>query len=258
MNNEGALKQMTIESLQVQSKNQQTLIHQLSSENEELFHQYNHLMVRNGKLLKRVDDLQEIIDSLHLRIQELQLINGNMMKLNDRLKQGHDTTSSVIDYHNIKSDNINKLKTRSDEVNDNESSNLSSFPFDMDALYLRWKNHPGQSARNAPNLKKQVLMLVHLYQTKSLRAESLFSLCGVGGVTGARYVSSLKKYGLIRFTGARKKGAYEITRQGIEFLESRNSLIASLPREEKTGGEIPEGILLKPAHNPAIMDPDDL
>ena len=63
-------------------------------------------------------------------------------------------------------------------------------------------------------------MLFHLYNTATLRANELFNLVGVGGVTGARYVATLKKFGLIRYTGARKKGHYEITTKGVSFIEN--------------------------------------
>ena len=49
--------EMTIEKLQLKVENQSKLIKELTNENEELYHQYNHLMIRNGKMLKRVDDL---------------------------------------------------------------------------------------------------------------------------------------------------------------------------------------------------------
>src|SRR6478736_917655 len=79
--------EMNIETLQHKVTNQNKLIKELTVENEELYHQYNHLIIRNGKLLKRIDDLQRIIDDLHIRIEELQLINGNMMQINDRLRK---------------------------------------------------------------------------------------------------------------------------------------------------------------------------
>ena len=69
-------------------------------------------------------------------------------------------------------------------------------------------------------IRVEMLMLFHLYNTATLRANELFNLVGVGGVTGARYVATLKKYGLIRYTGARKKGHYEITTKGVSFIEN--------------------------------------
>src|SRR5437016_1455607 len=79
---------MTLENLQLKIENQQTLVKQLTEENETLYQQFNHLMVRNNKLLKRIDDLQQIVNDLHIRIEELQLINGNLLKLNDALRRG--------------------------------------------------------------------------------------------------------------------------------------------------------------------------
>src|SRR3954470_16478542 len=86
--------EMNIETLQNKIANQGKLVKGLTAENEELYHQYNHLIIRNGKLLKRIDDLQRIVDDLHIRIEELQLINGNMMQLNDRLRSRNDITSA--------------------------------------------------------------------------------------------------------------------------------------------------------------------
>ena len=199
--------EMTIEKLQLKVENQSKLLKELTNENEELFHQYNHLMIRNGKMLKRVDDLQKIIDDLHVRIEELQLINGNMMQINDRLRTRSDSRFAV---------NNNPAATQEQSV----LINSALVDFDMDVLYDRWKTFPGQTAQNGPNLKKQMLMLFHLYNTASLKANELFNLVGIGGVTGARYVSTLKKFGLIRYTGARKKGHYEITSKGVSFVEN--------------------------------------
>ncbi len=218
MTSENTSTQMTIETMQLKLSNQKNFIDQLTNENEELFHQFNHLMVRNTKLLKRVDDLQNIIDDLHIRISELQLINSNMMQMNDNLRrrtdmaisQGADPRSTGAPG-SYSSDM--KYFSRMENVEDPADQ------FDLDALFEKWKNYPGQQASNAPNLRKQVLMLIHLYNNKQLRAAELFNMSGVGGVTGARYVSTLKKFGMINFTGARKKGHYIITAKGKEFVE---------------------------------------
>jgi predicted transcriptional regulator len=193
--------EMNIETLQHKVDNQNRLIKELTVENEELYHQYNHLIIRNGKLLKRIDDLQRIIDDLHIRIEELQLINGNMMQLNDRLRgRGED----------LLSENKNGSAIQIDK---------HSGDYDLEELYNRWKSYPGQIAQNGPNIRKQVQMLVNLYSTPSLRAADLFNRTGIGGVTGARYVSVLKKFQLIEYTGARKKGHYKITSKGRHFVE---------------------------------------
>jgi predicted transcriptional regulator/uncharacterized protein YoxC len=212
--------EMTIEKLQMKLENQSKLIKELTNENEELYHQYNHLMIRNGKMLKRVDDLQKIIDDLHVRIEELQLINGNMMQINDRLRTRSDSRFATNNNQAISAERMNSL-------------NNPVADFDMEAITERWKTFPGQKAQNGPNLKKQMLMLVHLYTTASLRASELFNLAGVGGVTGARYVSTLKKFGLIRYTGARKKGHYEITKDGVEFVENTGHTPLAATAESK-------------------------
>jgi len=201
--------EMTIENLKTKIESQSKLIKELTKENEELYHQYNHLIIRNGKMLKRIDDYQKIIDDLHIRNEELQLINGNMMQLNDKLRQRGAFSLSES----------NSILNPKDNIEDNEIKEAIESSVNLDSLFERWKNYPGQMAHNGPNLRKQVLMLVYLYKIPSLKAADLFSKSGVGGVTGARYVSILKKFELIKFMGARKKGQYEITRKGIDFIE---------------------------------------
>jgi predicted transcriptional regulator len=205
MLNENTNPVMNVELFKMKVENQQTMIKQLSGENEELYQQFNHLMIRNNKLLKRIDDQQGIIDDLHIRIEELQLINGNILKLNDGLRSRNDN-SSAVDNGLLKS-NDRKEET-SDEITE------------FNKVFSEWKNYPGQDAKNEPNLRKQAQMLIHLYHHKALRAANLFSMTGVGGVTGARYVATLKKFGLITYTGARKKGQYEMTRKGADFIEA--------------------------------------
>ncbi|MCX6290781.1 MAG: hypothetical protein NT126_03355 [Bacteroidetes bacterium] len=201
---------MSVESLQMKVENQQNMIKQLSTENEELYHQFNHLMIRNNKLLKRIDDLQGIIDDLHIRIEELQLINGNMLKINDRIKAGKDHVLSGNDSILSSCDAFEK---QNDDI---------KYRDEFKSVFTQWKNYPGQDGKNEPNLRKQAQMLVHIYHHKTLRAADLFNLTGVGGVTGARYVATLKKFGLISYTGARKKGWYEMTKKGIEFVDHSN------------------------------------
>ena len=231
------------ENLLQKIENQQKLINELTSENEQLFQQFNHLMVRNGKLLKRIDDMQQIIDSMHLRVEESQLINDNLLKLNDNLRVNHDTISpgndkietndklrSMIDGIHRR---IDELHLRNDVLQQRTSmltsagtdgSNTrpeapSPSGIDSERLFDEWKNYPGQHAKNAPNLRKQSQMLMHLFENKSLNAATLFQKTGVNGVTGARYVSVLKLFNLIEYKGARKKGKYYITQKGIDLIE---------------------------------------
>ena len=147
------------------------------------------------------------------------------MQLNDKLRKRSD---NLFSSENNKTDN-STLTSREIAAKKIEAE------FDLDDLYERWKKYPGQVAHNGPNLRKQILMLVHLYSTTSLRAADLFANCGVGGVTGARYVSALKKFELIQYNGARKKGYYEITQKGMNFIE--NSLNAGNKKgfNENTG-----------------------
>ncbi|MFM2136758.1 MAG: hypothetical protein RL021_2158 [Bacteroidota bacterium] len=190
---------MNIEKSAQKLENQQRLIEQLTEENETLYQQFNHLMIRNNKLLKRIDDQQRLIDELHLRVEELQLISSNQLRLNDRLR----SSSPVL----------------APTARAAYSKNL-----DLESLFSQWKSFPGQKGQNTPNLRKQVLLLAALYNNGALSAAQLFALCDIGGVTGARYVSVLKNAGLIRYTGARKKGYYELTQAGIRFIEKSEAL----------------------------------
>ena len=205
----------TIENLKQKIENQANLIKELTRENEELYHQYNHLIIRNGKLLQRIDDFQKIINEMHIRVEEQQLISGNMMQLNDRLRFKNDTIYSGVSHQ------------EKEYLNTPFVSKGQDVPsvFDIKELSYRWKSYPGQLAQNEPNLRKQIFMLIHLYSSSQLGSADLFSKAGVGGVTGARYVSYLKKLGLICYTGARKKGHYHITQTGKEFLENKNQQI---------------------------------
>jgi predicted transcriptional regulator len=206
MSTENKNHEMNVESFQMKIENQQNIIRQLSNENEQLYHQFNHLMIRNNKLLKRINDLQEVIDDLHIRIEELQLINGNTLKLHDRSRQTNDRSSAGDDFLLSSAENTVKIN---DELAAKE---------EVDHVFSHWKNYPGQDAKNEPNLRKQAQMLVQLFRHKALRATDLFAKTGVGGVTGARYVATLKKSGLISYTGARKKGQYEMTQKGFDFI----------------------------------------
>lgn len=182
---------LNIEKLLQKLENQQKLIQQLTEENETLYQQFNHLMVRNNKLLQRIDDQQRIIDDMHIRMEELQLISHNQLRLNDRLRTGNGSARAA--------------------------SSLAS-DLDLEELFQRWKSYPGQISQNTPNLRKQVLMLGFLLKNGSMSAAELFAACDIGGVTGARYVSLLKKFGLIHYSGARKKGRYELTPVGNRFV----------------------------------------
>lgn len=218
MSTENTSGLMNIESLQMKVENQKNMVKQLSNENEELYHQFNHLMIRNNKLLKRIDDLQGIIDDLHIRIEELQLINGNILKLNDKFRSGNDHSFAT-------NDSLLRSIDHSEKINAESKNNE-----EVENVFGHWKIYPHQDAKNEPNLRKQARMLVHLYKDKSLRAADLFAKSEVGGVTGARYVAALKKLGLITYKGARKKGKYEMTKKGIEFIES--SMHAPLQKNE--------------------------
>lgn len=235
---------MDNEALSLKIENQQKVINELTAENEQLFQQFNHLMVRNSKLLKRIDDMQQIIDSMHLRIEESQLINDNMLKINDNLKHRNDSIPANNDHtettnDSIRSliDNVNRrideLHLRNDLLQQRTSilaagaegtgqaviETVKSPDIDMARLYECWKHYPGQHARNAPNLRKQSLMLLNLFENKSLNAATLFQKTGVNGVTGARYVAVLKQFNLIEYKGARKKGQYYITEKGMELIQ---------------------------------------
>jgi len=216
----------------------QDLVKTLSTENEGLYHQLNHLMIRNSTLLKRIDDLQQTIHDLHLRLQESNLIHNNLIRSSEAPRSGADNQhapSSLL----------------------SSAGSTGALAVDVDALFARWKAYPGQEARNAPNLRKQALMLALLHTHDRLRAAELFQQSGTGAVTGARYVAALKKAGLIEYTGARKKGHYRITPAGRTFVLSgeahpaataaTNTLLQGIPLDAEV-----------PVHSVQGMDQADL
>jgi len=240
MQSENENQLMTIEKLQLKLEQQEKLVTELTSENERLFQQYNHLMVRNNKLLKRIDDMQQIIGDLHIRIEEMQLVNHNQLKLNDGVRNEPVSESKVVSGDlKIMIDNLNhrieELHLRKEIVglkseiystrSPQEEISNDTTGVDQEAVYERWKNYPGQDAKNGPNLKKQVLMLTLLNQYNKLSASELFQKAGINGVTGARYVASLKKFSLLEYRGARKKGHYFITEKGRDLLVNKPETI---------------------------------
>jgi predicted transcriptional regulator len=194
------------------AENQQRLIEQLTEENETLYQQFNHLMIRNNKLLKRIDDQQKLIDDLHLRLEEMQAINSNQLRLNDRLR------TDLPVPHPL------SIPAAPDNL-------------DLEALFTHWKSFPGQTGQNTPNLRKQVILMAALYRHGTMSASQLFNVCGIGGVTGARYVSVLKKAGLICYIGARKKGHYELTPAGLRFIE-RSGRETIVPAAERSSAPL--------------------
>jgi predicted transcriptional regulator len=183
-------------------------------------------MVRNNKYLKRIDDLQQIVEDLHKHIQKLQTRTSNSAPANANVKDALDSLNRRIDELHLRND---ILQQRTSIINNNEVlENRADETYtlrgkvDLKNLFDRWKKFPGQGGKNNPNLLKQTKMLAILYENKSLNAANLFSKTGVNGVTGARYVSVLKKYDLIEYKGARKKGQYNLTSKGMEFIESND------------------------------------
>jgi uncharacterized protein YoxC/predicted transcriptional regulator len=199
------MEQMTIEKLQEELTRKESLIKELTAQNEHLYHQYNHLIVRNNKFLQRINDMQIVISELHQHIQDLQTANYKLLQGKSHLSQASANGASTL-----KSD---------------DQENSPAFT----ALFERWKNFPGQQAHNAPNIRKQVLLLTHLNQYGALKASELFLKTGINGVTGARYVSTLKKFNLIEYKGARKKGHYHITEQGRRLV---NGSLTDFPVSE--------------------------
>jgi predicted transcriptional regulator len=194
-------------------------------------------MIRNSTLLKRIDDLQQTIHDLHIRLQESNLIHTNLVRSNDHLRSGADNqhaASSLL----------------------SSSAMPDTLAVDIDALCSRWKAYPGQEARNAPNLRKQALMLALLQTHDKLRAAELFQQSGTGAVTGARYVAALKKAGLIEYTGARKKGHYRITPAGRAFVLSGEARPAAAETNTLLQGiPLDAAIPAQPVHG---MDQADL
>jgi len=227
------------ESLNLKLENQQKLINELTDENEKLYQQFNHLMVRNSKLLTRIDDLQQIIDNMHLRVEELQLANENMFMLRKDRKgpseekspapsaefnSALDTINRRIDELHLRNDILQKRTNLFSQYSGelakpSEQEEINKPKINQEVLFTAWKNIPGQDAKNTPNLRKQMQMLVHLYENESLNSVELFNKTGVNGVTGPRYIFLLRKFDLIEYTGARKKGKYVITDKGKKFIE---------------------------------------
>src|ERR1043165_2982889 len=77
----------------------------LQTENEHLYQQYNHLLIRNQKLMKRIDDQQQLNDRLQGRIAALENI---IDKLRLRHFIAHETGSTFQNQNdNPRSDNDN-------------------------------------------------------------------------------------------------------------------------------------------------------
>jgi len=206
----------------------QNLLKELTTENETLYHQLNHLMIRNNTLLKRIDDLQQAIHDLHIRLEESNLINNNLIRSNDRRNAGFDNKNEATSLLRSEA----PMHVEKDAVGN----------IDLEELYQKWKLFPGQEARNAPNIRKQSLMLAHLYAKGKLAASDLFYHSGTGAVTGARYVATLKKFNMIEYTGARKKGHYRITPQGRQFVESEFTAVEHFHAETPETNTLLKGI----------------
>src|SRR5437868_11837269 len=81
----------------------------LQTENEHLYQQYNHLMIRNQKLMKRIDDQQQLNDRLQGRIAGLEHII-------DKLRlQSYSANAAGINNQNqfagsaVNNDNLNQV-----------------------------------------------------------------------------------------------------------------------------------------------------
>ena len=178
----------------------------LQAENEHLYQQYNHLMIRNQKLMKRVDDQQLLNDKLQERIEGLE-------QMIDRLRVRND--SSPRSAFNSQTQNDSPaLKPQVDYLQSN---------IDMTQLISRWGSLAGPSVKNNPTKKRQMQILSLLYEHQKMPGMKLFIECGINGVSGARYIAALKKFGLIAFSGYRKDGFYFITEKGKELFKENGN-----------------------------------
>lgn len=177
----------------------------LQAENEHLYQQYNHLMIRNQKLMKRIDDQQLLNDNLQERIAGLE-------QLIDRLRQRNDFSERSVNTQNQNTGmNLNAQVTPS--VAGVQSS------IDMKKLISRWSLLAGELVKNNPTKMRQMQILSLLYEQQKMQSMKLFIACDINGVSGARYISTLKQFGLIAFSGYRKNGFYFITDKGKELVE---------------------------------------
>jgi predicted transcriptional regulator len=176
----------------------------LQTENEHLYQQYNHLMIRNQKLMKRIDDQQLLNDKLQDRIESLEQVIDKLRLRND----ANSIRSMNFQYQN---DNLKE------EVIPNVVKLKSSV--DLKELITRWGSLAGEKVKNNPTKKRQMQILSLLYENQKMSGLRLFMTCGITGVSGARYISALKKFGLIEFSGFRKDGYYFITEKGKKLVE---------------------------------------
>jgi predicted transcriptional regulator len=164
----------------------------LQTENEHLYQQYNHLMIRNQKLMKRIDDQQALNDKMQERIVVMEQII-------DRLREGNKNPS--IDLKPLP------------EIASIQSS------INMKQLIERWTNLAGEKVKNKPTKTRQMQILALLFQHQQMSSIKLFQACNITGVSGARYIAALKQFGLIAFSGFRKGGFYYITDKGKKLIE---------------------------------------
>jgi predicted transcriptional regulator len=185
----------------------------LQTENEYLNQQYNHLMIRNHKLMKRIDDQQMLNDKLQERIAGLEQLINTLRQRNDGMpisvKAQNQIDSSIRDNDNLNSQvvpSVLGLKSNSD----------------VKQLVSRWSSLAGDSVKNTPTKTRQMQILTLLYERQKMSGMKLFIACGITGVSGARYISALKQFGLIEFSGFRKDGFYFITEKGKKLVEDRS------------------------------------
>jgi predicted transcriptional regulator len=182
----------------------------LQTENEHLYQQYNHLMIRNQKLMQRIDDQQSLNDRLQARIEELENVIDKMRQNRAAIY----STAYISPPEPAASVGIDTLKPSVVPIVPGLKSRI-----DLTPLIDRWGTLAGDAVKNTPTKLRQMQMLSLLYEHEKMSGLKLFMTCGITGVSGARYISALKHFGVIEFSGYRKGGYYFITDKGKKLVE---------------------------------------
>ncbi len=193
----------------------------LQTENEHLYQQYNHLMIRNQKLMKRIDDQQQLNDRLQGRIAALENIIDKMRLASFTANSASYNQSFQKSEAGGANDSLNPVVVPNVQ---GLQSNIHVRPesissTDLTQLIARWGALAGDTVKNTPTKKRQMQILTLLYDHQKMSGLKLFMTCGITGVSGARYIHTLKQFGLIEFSGYRKGGHYLITEKGKKLVE---------------------------------------
>ena len=90
-------------------------------------------------------------------------------------------------------------------------------------LMSRLQTERGIKRRDEEALRKQIGILLYIYEHGSLSMVLLRSLWKLNEITSKRHAAALKKAGLITWKGSHKRGAYMITEKGKKFVEDADT-----------------------------------